>query len=290
MLDCPRERLGTGRGKPRAVRRPVAVGPVRGTLPPVRWLTLLLLVATAAFGQEPDPEAVAVRAQQVWDAHCVDADLEDTTVAAAALAEVTPVWNQVVQTHAATGAYYLLYWRGVLGACIGQEDRAEADLQAFVEQNAGRTTYESLVQDAKRRLRLLRAGKEAGTAATRKKADPVAGGVVLGGVLLGGAGAAGAASAVRWTDALAIAEDLYANSYSGDPLTQKGEAGDAAAFQSQVLVAGAAVLSVGAFVSFGISAGRAKKRDEEARGVAWMPSVAVAPTRGGFALSVGGSW
>jgi hypothetical protein len=109
--------------------------------------------------------------------------------------------------------------------------------------------------------------------------------VTVGVVLMGTAGAAGGLSAWRWGEATAVAEDLYANLYEGEELTARDEAGNAAAFQSRVLIGAAAALGVGSLVAIGIGVTRAERAREVA---AVLPTVS--SDGRALVLGVGGRW
>ena len=130
--------------------------------------------------------AAAVAASAVLDAECTDVAGGAATTSANALVVVGPVLAQVSSTYDATREPVLLYWRGALTSCIGQEDRAVEDLTAFVAAVDGQPGYEDQVRDARRRLQRLTASSARPVAA---RAVPQAGSPI-GPVLLAGGGAA----------------------------------------------------------------------------------------------------
>lgn len=133
-----------------------------------------LLLPAAASAEEP--ALVAADAYDVHQAHCASVAGGSTQAAAESMAEVTEVWQRVIGAYEATGRTYLLYWRGVLGECLGQAERAGTDLRLFVDlEQFGSDDIEPLVRDARTRLRRMgvevdRPSDEELTAA-RTKAD-----------------------------------------------------------------------------------------------------------------------
>jgi hypothetical protein len=69
--------------------------------------------------------------------------------------EVTEVWQDVIASYEQTGATFLLYWRGVLGQCLGQAERAAKDLELFVALEEKEDTFATQVRDARTRLRRM---------------------------------------------------------------------------------------------------------------------------------------
>lgn len=115
---------------------------------------LLLLAAGAARAGDPSVDA-AVRADDINQEHC--ASLYDASVerAASATVAVAEAWSRVDDVYAETGASYLLFWRGVLAQCLGREEAALDDLNAFVQSQEGSTVFSSLVRLARSRVRRL---------------------------------------------------------------------------------------------------------------------------------------
>lgn len=134
----------------------------------------------------PDPADAARAASAIIDAHCTDVAGGGATASAEALVLVGPVLAQVSRSYDATAAPFLLYWRGILTACIGQEDRATSDLGAFVELAEDRPEYTDQVRDSRRRLGRM------GARPARPAPDPrstvllvVGGAATAGGLALG---------------------------------------------------------------------------------------------------------
>ena len=248
-------------------------------------LTLcLLLLAAPAWAAERDEgaEAVAQEANRVRDELCSAGADEDTTLAAKSLAEVTTVWAQVSEELDRSRKVYLLYWRGVLGQCLSQEERAIDDLSAFVRSQEGRSLWESLVKDAQLRLQRLVAGIPA-----KPEPKPASAGGVVGAILAAGAGASGGLAAWQWSEAIVTADVLYGEPHTGTTLTDLGILGDQQQLVSRVLVGSAATLGGAALASFiigGATAGRSNGR------AALSPALAVVPTPGGATFVFGGRW
>ncbi len=113
-----------------------------------------LLLAAPASAEEP--AFVAADAYDVHQAHCASVAGGSTQAAAESMAEVTEVWRRVISAYEASGRTYLLYWRGVLGECLGQPERAATDLRLFVDlEQFGSDDLAPLVKDARTRLRRM---------------------------------------------------------------------------------------------------------------------------------------
>jgi hypothetical protein len=123
---------------------------------------LLLLVVTfsalaapaPALAQDPSMDA-ALHASEVNDSYCADLYSGKVDVAAGATVAVAEVWQQVSVVYEGTRAPYLLYWRGVLAQCLGRDDAAKADLEAFVRAPGGSSMFADMVRKANGRLRRL---------------------------------------------------------------------------------------------------------------------------------------
>ncbi len=121
----------------------------------VLLIIALTLLTTAVQAGEADKAALV--AYEAHEENCAAVAAGDTN---SALAEqqivVTSAWQSVVQAYDNTGRAYLLYWRGVLSQCLGQEDRAAKDLQLFVELEQFDDRFSALVKDAHKRLRRMK--------------------------------------------------------------------------------------------------------------------------------------
>ena len=253
------------------------VGSARST-----WLAGLLsavLAAGSASAQEPAPDAAAAAqaAAEVVDLHCASVDAGKSTESAEALVAVTPVLARVSRAHDATGETYLLYWRGVLGACVGQEERGIADLENFLASAGDDPAYAAQVREAGARLRRL-TGAPPEKAASRGAAP----GIVAGAALLGTGGALGGLSA--WQGQ--VLQDAQTEFEAGTKLWADtetvGQEGDVAAAASNGLLAAGIVSGVAGAVVIGVTAATGNPRSAA---VVLMPL-----PQGGLALNIGGRW
>ena len=126
-----------------------------------RAALLLLLLGSVALPASALAQASAVeaaaQAQLVHQMRCADVvAASDEGEAARAMSEVSDVWATVNDAYERTGEGWLLYWRGLLAECLGQNERAELALVEFIE-GAGRSQkLAPMVRDARRRLRHIR--------------------------------------------------------------------------------------------------------------------------------------
>jgi hypothetical protein len=249
-----------------------------------RLLLCCLLLPAFALAQAPpegdEAEALALEAAQAHQRHCSDAAGMNMSNRTTAVAEVSAVWARVHGELERSRKAYLLYWRGVLGECLDQEEPALADLKAFVAARAGSDRYATQVADAQRRIRRLE--RSLGGAGGGSVAGPVVA------VALGvGAGTAGGLAGWQWGVATTTADELYAEPHSGTTLTELVATGDRAQTTSRVLVGTAAGLGVGSVVAIIASAAAPKRTAGVERP---LPVFAVAPTPEGVAFSLGGRW
>ena len=129
-------------------------------------------------------DAAALSAHATREQHCPDVGALDVTKAAASVAQVATVWQQVSEAYETEDVGYILYWRGVLAQCLGYDEKAIADLSTFIRTDARHTEFVAMERDAQRRLRFLtrRASGE-----TLSRASMVLGiGFLVGGGVLGG--------------------------------------------------------------------------------------------------------
>jgi hypothetical protein len=180
-----------------------------------------LLAAAPAAAEEavktsdPESEALALEAQQVVNEHCAEAAGKSITKAAVAVARVSDVWARVSTHLELSRKVYLLYWRGVLGQCLDQEERAIEDLRSFVAVRADSALWAGLVQDANSRLRRLEKsqGKSSERTALRLPVlpppTPRSGGIALGIGLSSAAVATGLLSGWQWQQAKTQVDVMY---------------------------------------------------------------------------------
>jgi hypothetical protein len=206
-----------------------------------------------------------MEAQQVVSEYCAQAAGESITRAALAVVRVSDVWARVSTRLEQSRKVYLLYWRGVLGQCLDQEERAIEDLRSFVAVRADSELWAALVQDANTRVRRLE--RALGKTAARTVAPvpvlpplppptPRTGGVALGIGLSSAAAATGLLSAWQWQQAKAQVDVIYSEPHPRSSTTGVLSLDDLEAAMnshargSYALTAVTVALGVGSAVSF----------------------------------------
>ena len=184
----------------------------------------------------PSPTEAATAAQSIHSEHCADVAARDNSIVARAVHTVSATWLQVSDAYKASPEPYLLYWRGVLGACLGQEDRAIEDLQAFVDQSADEGAYSAMVREARRRVRRLNrqpgASASADTAIRREKAKQA----LRNGIGLGlFSAASGVVSGLLWRGALAVGDELERRAHEESVAQGWQDVGEALAISSPIV-------------------------------------------------------
>lgn len=242
----------------------------------------LSLVAAPAWAQEAlPPEQAAQQASQVVERWCDDVAAGDTIGAAEAVAEVAAAWADVGRAHEAQPLPYLLYWRGVLGQCLSQDERALLDLRRFVGLAREDAEQAAVVEDARRRIRMLERGD--------RRPAPARGGVGPG---LGvGIGVAAAGLAATVTGGV-----LHGTSFTEAQLTRDGErwtsASTATPQEWSALTgrnrAGFGLL-VGGAVTW-VTGGVVAALGGASRGPRTLTGIWVLPHDDGFALGFGGEF
>ncbi len=119
-----------------------------------------------------EAEDVAVATHNIRQKYCAEAATGKNTEVAIALKEIMPVFVQVSEVYDRTQEDFLLYWRGVLQECIGQEELAKPDLEAFLASKKAVADFPDLARDARRRLRRMETAttRKAAAVGSRKKA------------------------------------------------------------------------------------------------------------------------
>ena len=97
------------------------------SLPPL--LVLLLLPSTTWAGAAE----VAAQAAEVWQENCADTQSAGGKKVGASFAAAGTAFEAVSEALETTPAPELLYWRGLLGGCLGRDDLADDDLSHFVQ-------------------------------------------------------------------------------------------------------------------------------------------------------------
>jgi len=119
-------------------------------------LAVVALITLPTIATAEEPAVVAADAYDVHQAHCASVAGGSTQAAAESMAEVTEVWQRVIAAYEGSGRTYLLYWRGVLGECLGQAERAGSDLRLFVDlEQFGSADMQPLIRDSRTRLRRM---------------------------------------------------------------------------------------------------------------------------------------
>jgi hypothetical protein len=239
-------------------------------------LLAFALLPAAALAQTPAD--LALRAATIHDRWCSDVAAGQSTEAATAMVEVTPVLRDVSRVFDETNDASLLYWRGMLNQCLSQDERAIDDLEAFIAKVGEDEIYSSQVKEAKRRLRRL-------TGAPVKSSNgPAPEGIAVGASLLSTGGVLGGLSG--WQNQ--VRADAQAEYDGGmQPWAATAAAltdAQAASGASRGLLGGAiagATAGIGALVvTLALTKGPAK--------TAAVPLVV--PTEGGAVVGFGGRW
>jgi hypothetical protein len=148
--------------------------PIRCTAPRTAWLARSALAALGSVGlagpalaQDKALDA-AMQADEVNQRYCADLYSGKVDVAAGATVAVAEVWQQVSAVYEETKAPYLLYWRGALAQCLGRDEAAVADLEAFVAASGQSTMFADIVRQANGRLRRLGGKAQVGSGAAAR--------------------------------------------------------------------------------------------------------------------------
>jgi hypothetical protein len=165
---------------------------------PHRWAVTHVVAAAvvswigAAGAQELSADELAVFAAEVHAEHCATIHSSDTQAAEEAYAVVHDAWGELDENLRASEVPhpYLLYWRGLLAACLDEDEQAASDLEGFVRaaeflaaaapEREGQ--LQSMVGDSRRRLRRLSRGAQGADERTNAGAALlIAGGLAAGG-------------------------------------------------------------------------------------------------------------
>jgi len=119
--------------------------------------SLVLLVASLCAGpvRAGEDEQVALQAQAVHSQLCAGIGNLGVSRAAASMSLLSNTWGQVSEAYEANNTDFLLYWRGVLGQCLGQNELATQDLVEFIEITEDNKDLLPLRRDARARLRRM---------------------------------------------------------------------------------------------------------------------------------------
>jgi hypothetical protein len=237
----------------------------------VRALLLLtLLLPSAAWASE-----VATSAADVWQEHCADTQSAGGKKAGASFAAVGTAFSEVSEELERKPAPELLYWRGLLGGCLGRADLADEDLSAFIQRVGDDPVYASQVDEARRRLLRSMPAEPA------RKRGPGVPGLIAG--IAAGAGAGGVFGLAG--SQYEGMEQTYATAYGGtvtrDQFVGLQAEGEGYAQRTNLFLglgAGLAATSAAILVVSGVA--------QRAPAV----SAVLAPTADGLALALGGRW
>ncbi len=129
-----------------------------------------------------DPAELAVRASDAHHEYCAEIYSGELSLVAAGYKEVAGLWEEVDAGHEQTSDPVLLYWRGVLALCLGQDDLARADLQGFLDvlDDDRRAGLRPMVRDARQRLDRLDAEGTSPRGSRHNITLSVAGGLAYG--------------------------------------------------------------------------------------------------------------
>lgn len=246
----------------------------------MRTLLLILMLLPALAHADDRAAAAAAHAQAVQETACAGAASGRIQTTPASLRRAVEAWDRVNVAYDTTGVDYLLYWRGVLGLCVGQEELAIADLQAFVEGQGEESTLVGLLVDATRRLERL--GVRSRRASSVEPA--LALGIVAGSAGLGlGLGSLPVFVAVDARAADVLQRDDWTRQEL-DPLLAQGDRDFGGAIG---LAVGGAALGV---VSALLLASRAPRPTAAPVRSTLQVVPSVAPASGGLQIGVGGRW
>ena len=248
-------------------------------MPNLRLLTCALLLVTPLAAQAADAISsvdAATEAEEVLTQHCSDVASAEQTSAADAIGAVSTTWGRVGKAYQTNQDEWLLYWRGALAQCLGQDERAKEDLLVFHTAHVGDGAFMSLVDDAHRRLRRLGVRVNAPAPPGRAPGVPVGIGLAAG---------AGVAGGLAGWQASVLAE--RAATYQSGVLRRgeyeavQAEADTASQAGTALAVVGIAA-AAGSVASFVVTAASGRKAPQSA--------AFVAPVPGGVTLGFGGRW
>jgi len=131
-------------------------------------LAFILAGVTTPPAQADDDEELALRAQEVHSQLCAGIGSAGVSNAAASLSLLSETWGQVSEAYESNQRDFLLYWRGLLGQCLGQMDLAKQDLLDFVSTTADSRALLPLARDARTRLRRMGVQVPSSSRANRK--------------------------------------------------------------------------------------------------------------------------
>lgn len=227
---------------------------------------------------------MALRASAVHEANCSDVVTAETVKAGKAMGAVSAAWSAVAEAHEATPEPWLLYWRGLLAQCLGQEERALADLEQFLDSSTGAAQYTAQRDEAARRVEFLEA--RLGLARQATPADPIAVGLTVG--LGAGAGVLAGLGGWQASEVDRLVEHWHAGGLQTGEFAGVEAELRAAEDARGALFGIAGGLAAGAAVVAIVSA--AHRDTAQAAAPHEGPWFAMIPLPGGGAVGLGGRW
>jgi hypothetical protein len=207
-----------------------------------------------AGAAEPGPaDQLLAASEQLHQEHCSDATTSDLEVVSQKFAKIGPAWSAVNEQYNSTKRGDLLYWRGKLALCLGQNATGGQDLFRFVKGTDAATQWSALVEDATQQLEKLNISLGPAPPAQAAAVSPIRSKprapFVFGVGLAGAAAASFVVSAVEWQQALAVGELVHSVRHNpGESLILLRE-GDRHASASRALIGLGAGLAVGSAIS-----------------------------------------
>ncbi len=251
-----------------------------GTLLWVVLLTLALAAPAQAAKRDWKAEKAAKNAEKAVAKHCTNALGEGEEAAPAATALKTER-EAVAKTLEERGQLQLLYWRGVISQCLEDDNTALNDFNTFLTGRGDSTQWQSLADDAERRIADLEMYEEP---PETTKATPTVDARLVTVAGLGGSSVVfGILSGAAWGASQQQAEVLYAGGHVGSDIQTYLDAGDQAAN-------GSAALGVSSLIT-GVAAGALALifyKPWQRGGVALAP--VVVPHEQGAAFHLTGEW
>ncbi len=249
----------------------------------VTLMVLLHLAVVAPCLAGSSAADVAADAYEVRERYCAAVGADDVQAAAESLARVSETWAQVSEALAESKKLYLLYWRGMLAQCLGQNEKAQADLTEFTAFAKDRGEYLDLLRDARRRLTFLEGGSGKGR-------GDVGAPFGVGAGLAGGAAALAGLSGWRASVMRAKEAEYFSGELQTGSFGAVAEEANEAETSSNVLLGSAVGLGVAGVVAIAVGAVRAKRAGGAAASPAVTPIFAVSGPGDGVWLGLGGAW
>ena len=225
----------------------------------LKWIVvtaslLLPSIACAGDAAPPRPEDAAMRAQQVVESHCAGMGTDRVAVRADALGAIGPAYADVSASYEHYKKDWLLYWRGVLGQCLGELESAQVDLYAFATKLRDEPSLASLVRDAQRRLRIIERYRRRSVSGVAALSPRQGVGVALGVGLLAGAAAGGVGAGAEAAALQRVRDDLYKGHQPRAALDSLVAEGEATAQRQSVALGLGIGLGVGSALGFLVAA------------------------------------